>query len=85
MKNKSNDLKNFSARKNCLGGLCMDKVFHIYAKDKCLYYNLNEEEFNSTWKTLSQLVELLSVDGIRKEDLSYECLARDKEYLNSSY
>ena len=30
----------------------MEKVYHIYAKEECLYNNLSTEEFNNTWETL---------------------------------
>ena len=49
----------------------MEKVYHIYAKKECLYTNLNEKEFNKTWKTLKGMVGLMKTDYIL-EDLSYE-------------
>lgn len=63
----------------------MDKVYHIYAKDQCLYHNLSEGEFNVTWEMLDKMIELLGGENFSKKDLSYECLTRDKEYLNASY
>tara|TARA_A100001201_G_scaffold134109_1_gene121541 strand:- start:1424 stop:1645 length:222 start_codon:yes stop_codon:yes gene_type:complete len=47
------------------------KVFHIYAKDECLYPNLTEEQFSETWETLKGMVGLLHTD-YNLEDLSYE-------------
>ena len=32
----------------------MEKVYHIYAKEECLYNNLTREEFNNTWETLKE-------------------------------
>jgi hypothetical protein len=61
----------------------MDHVYHIYAKDKCVYHNLTEEEFKQTWPMILSMADLLGYES--KKDLSYECLTRDKEYLNSSY
>lgn len=61
----------------------MDTVYHVYVKNTCIYHNLTEEEFNNTWSMLNTMVNLLG--NYSKEDLSYECLARDKEYLNASY
>ena len=49
----------------------MEKVYHIYAKEECLYNNLNEEQFNSTWETLKGMVGLMKTD-YELEDLSYE-------------
>ena len=49
----------------------MEKVYHIYAKDECLYNNLSEEQFSSTWETLKGMVGLMKTD-YELEDLSYE-------------
>ena len=51
------------------------KVFHIYAKDECLYPNLTEEQFNNTWTTLNGMVGLMKTD-YEVEDLSYEELEK---------
>jgi len=48
----------------------MEKIYHIYAKDKCLFHSLKEEEFRSTWKTLNNIVGLIKTD-YKKEDLSF--------------
>ena len=49
----------------------MEKVYHIYAKQECLYNNLTEKQFNSTWETLKGMVGLMKTD-YELEDLSYE-------------
>ena len=49
----------------------MEKVYHIYAKEECLYNNLNEVQFNKTWETLKGMVGLMQTD-YQLEDLSYE-------------
>ena len=49
----------------------MEKVYHIYAKDECLYNNLSEEQFTNTWETLKGMVGLMKTD-YELEDLSYE-------------
>ena len=61
----------------------METVYHVYVKNTCVYHNLTEEEFNKTWEMLNVMVDLLG--NYAKEDLSYECLTKDKEYLNASY
>mgnify|MGYP001320739401 CR=1 FL=1 len=53
----------------------MEKVYHIYAKEECLYNNLNEIQFNKTWNTLNGMVGLLHTD-YTLEDLSYEELVK---------
>ena len=49
----------------------MEKVYHIYAKEECIYNNLSTEEFNHTWETLKGMVGLMKTD-YELEDLSYE-------------
>jgi|TARA_B100000287_G_scaffold137515_1_gene129452 hypothetical protein len=49
----------------------MTKIYHIYAKDECLYNNLSEAQFNKTWNTLKGMVGLMQTD-YQLEDLSYE-------------
>jgi len=49
----------------------MEKVYHIYAKEECLYNNLTEQQFNKTWETHKRMVGLMKTD-YELEDLSYE-------------
>ena len=44
--------------------------YHIYARDKVLYCNLNREDFEEKWQLLNVMVGLLSTD-YTEEDLSY--------------
>jgi len=63
----------------------MEKVYHIYAKDKCLFHSLKEEEFNVTWGTLNKLVGLMKTE-YKETDLSFIELTTNKEIIrNSSY
>jgi len=63
----------------------MEKVYHIYARNECLYHSLKEEEFQATWRTLNNMVGLMKTD-YSVEDLSYEELVVNKEtILNSSH
>ncbi len=39
-----------------------EKVYHIYAKDQCLFHSLKEEEFKKTWSTLHQMVGVMKTD-----------------------
>jgi hypothetical protein len=52
----------------------MEKIYHIYAKDRCLFHSIKEEEFGVTWKTLNNMVGLMKTD-YEIEDLSYEELS----------
>ena len=63
----------------------MEKVYHIYAKDRCLFHSIKEEDFSTTWNTLNNMVGLMKTDyGV--DDLSYEELYVNKEtILNSSH
>ena len=63
----------------------MEKVYHIYAKDRCLFHSIKEEEFQTTWNTLNNMVGLMKTD-YTTDDLSYEELSTSKEIsLNSSH
>jgi hypothetical protein len=63
----------------------MEKIYHIYAKNNCLVHSIKEEEFDSIWSTVKNLVGILNSNYI-ESDLSYEELIVNKEILhNSSY
>jgi hypothetical protein len=63
----------------------MEKIYHIYAKDRCLFHSLKEEEFSTTWDILNNMIGIMKTDYLI-EDLSYEELSVNKEVaLNSSY
>jgi len=51
-----------------------DTTYHIYAKDKVLYHNLKEEDFEEKWEMLNVMVGLLKTDYTEK-DLSFIKLA----------
>ena len=51
-----------------------DTTYHIYAKDKVLYHNLNEEDFEEKWEMLNVMVCLLKTE-YSTEDLSFIKLA----------
>ena len=60
-----------------------EKIYHIYAKDKCLFHSLKEEEFDITWKTLNNLVDLLDT-RYAGDDLTYEELVVNKKVVEDS-
>jgi uncharacterized protein YpmS len=63
----------------------MEKVYHIYAKDKCLFHSIKEDDFETTWNTLNNMVGIMKTD-YNVEDLSYEELIMNKDIvLNSSH
>jgi hypothetical protein len=62
-----------------------EKIYHIYAKDKCLFHSIKEEEFKTTWATLNQLVGLMKTD-YTENDLTYIELTINKDLsLNTSH
>ena len=61
----------------------MEKVYHIYAKEECIYNNLSTEEFNHTWETLKGMVGLMKTD-YTLEDLSYEECIRAHGYCSGT-
>ena len=52
----------------------MTKIYHIYAKDECLYNNLSESQFNKTWNTLN------SKKTTREKKDEIKALWTDKKY-----
>ena len=61
----------------------MEKIYHIYAKDKCLFHSVKEDEFNTTWSTIKNMVGIMKTD-YAVEDLSYEELLINREVILSS-
>ena len=53
-----------------------ETIYHIYAKDRCLYPCLKEEEFSLKWAELKAMVGLMKTD-YTEEDLSFERLPAD--------
>ena len=47
-----------------------ETIYHIYAKDRCLYNCLKEEEFKIRWKELKAMVGLMKTD-YTEADLNY--------------
>ncbi len=63
----------------------MEKIYHIYAKDKCLMHSIKEEDFANTWNNFQHLVSLLDTN-YDVGDLSYVEVFVNKEVsLNASY
>ena len=60
-----------------------EKVYHIYAKNQCIYHNLSEEKFSEIWDMLHRMVDLLG-SNISEGDLSYEELFVNKEVISNS-
>ena len=60
-----------------------EKIYHIYAKNRCVYHSLSEKKFTETWEMMHHMIDLLDAD-ISKEDLKYEELIVNKEIILSS-
>jgi hypothetical protein len=61
----------------------MNKVYHIYLKNECIYHSLSKEDFDILWDFAQKLTWLTD---IKKEDIQYEELISNKEFsLSSSY
>ena len=54
-----------------------ETLYHIYAKDKCLYPCLKEDEFNLKWAELKAMVGLMKTD-YTEEDITFEKLPAEK-------
>ena len=55
-----------------------ETMYHIYAKDVCLYSGLDKEEFERTWRDVRGMVGLMKTE-YTVEDLSYEELKYSKQ------
>jgi len=63
----------------------MEKIYHIYAKNRCLFHSIKEEEFDVTWRTLKNMVGIMHTD-YEIDDLSYEeLMVNRKVSLDSSH
>ena len=51
-----------------------DTTYHIYAKERCIYCNLNQEDFEEKWQLLKVMIDLLGGE-YTVDDLSYIKLA----------
>ena len=56
-----------------------EKVFHIYAKNRCLYHNLDLEDFKEKWEMLNIMVGVLKTD-YKAEDLDYVEVEEQKNH-----
>jgi len=61
----------------------IERIYHIYAKNHCLMHSVKEEEFETAWTTLKNLVGLVHTD-YNIEDLSYEELTINKSAILES-
>jgi hypothetical protein len=62
----------------------IEKKFHIYLNNECLYHSLNIEDFEIKWKMISEFLTI--IDDRKKDNLSYEEVLYSKEtILNSSH
>jgi len=62
----------------------IEKKYHIYLNNKCLYHSLTVEDFDTTWKMISEFLTI--IDDRKKDILSYEEVICSKETaLNSSH
>lgn len=59
-----------------------ENVYHIYAKNRCIYHSLKKEEFEIIWESLNKLVEIYTEVG--KSDLQYEEVVRSAQLTQES-
>ena len=58
-------------KKKAKSDMVDDTLYHIYAKDKCLYNCLSKKEFIEKWDMLNKMVGLMQT-SYTEDDLSYE-------------
>ena len=52
-----------------------ETIYHIYAKDRCLYPCLDEKEFNVKWAELKAMVGLMRTDYTEEDLVFVKCPA----------
>ena len=62
----------------------IEKVYHIYAGNKCIMHNLKEEDFKTNWQTINTIVGFMKTD-YELDDLSYEEVTINREDIEPSY
>ena len=55
-----------------------ETIYHIYAKDRCLYPCLREDEFQVKWAELKAMVGLMKTDYTENDLAFVECPAESK-------
>lgn len=61
------------------------KVFHIYLKDRCVLHSLSEDQFQSNWKLLHNLVGVMKTQ-YSTDDLTFiEVEQPSREMKEGSY
>ena len=55
----------------------MDKKYHIYIKNNCLYPNLDEQGFHQVWDALNKMTKIYS--DVNTDELSYEEVIYNKK------
>ena len=62
-----------------------ETIYHIYAKDVCLYNCLKEKEFEVKWAELKAMVGLMKTD-YTEEDLTFvKCPAENSGGAGNSF
>ena len=59
-----------------------ERLYHIYAKGKCLYHSLSKSEFDVKWDALTKLVEVFT--DYQRKDLAFEEVVRDRQLIGES-
>ena len=62
-----------------------ETIYHIYAKDKCLYPALSETEFNVKWAELKAMVGLMKTDYTEEDSEFVKCPAENSGGGGGSY
>jgi len=49
----------------------MEKIYHIYAGNRCLFQDLKKEDFDMKWKDLNNMIGIMHTT-YEKKDLFFE-------------
>lgn len=59
----------------------IEKRYHIYAKNHCIYHSLTEKEFEDTWEMIQRFLSIHS-GNLDRNDVEYEEVLFDKNAVS---
>ncbi len=63
----------------------IERKYHIYLNNNCIYHCLSEKEFNNIWSILNTLNDFLSKNNHKNKIEYEEVFINKEEILESSY
>jgi hypothetical protein len=61
-----------------------EKIYHIYLRNKCIFFNLSRDQFKHIWESYKRLLKI-DPRPFEDSDLTYEEIPFDKTDLYTYY